>query len=207
MGTTDMKTLDELAIFHQTDRASVFTRTWGKPHNYAVHYSRLFEQLREQPVKLLEIGSASGEGVRMWLDYFRNGKIYGVDNVKDTCHWNVQGAKGDFTFVWGDQSDNTFWECFKVDYGADFDIIIDDGSHYNDHIITAFNKLWPIVKPGGFYAIEDLNVAYPPGTIFVRPGAPNHMDWLRGQIDRLNTTKEIDCIYFAKEIAVIRKAL
>ena len=65
-----MKTLDELAIACATDRASVFTRTWGKPHDYARHYDKLFTPLRDKPIKLLEIGVGGGEGIRMWSGLF-----------------------------------------------------------------------------------------------------------------------------------------
>ena len=61
-----MKSLDEIAIACQTDRASVFTRTYAKPHGYARHYDHLFGHLRHEPVKLLEIGAAGGEGIQMW---------------------------------------------------------------------------------------------------------------------------------------------
>lgn len=208
-GNKRMKTLDEIAIHYQTDRASQFSRTWGKPHDYARHYDKLFSPLRNQlNLKLLEIGSASGEGIQMWLEYFGGftNKIYGVDNVKDTCEWNRQGQHNRFTFIWGDQSDPTFWACFLVDYGKDWDIIIDDGSHINGDIITSFNHLWPHVKPGGFYAIEDLGVCVP-GSMFVNPAYPNHMEWLREKINESQLPGGIDSIYFAKELCVIRKAL
>ena len=43
----------------------------------------------------------------------------------------------------------------KRDRG-DFDFIIDDGGHKNPQILASFNTLWPTVKPGGLYFIEDL---------------------------------------------------
>ncbi len=210
MDAAPLKTLDELAIEHQTDRASVFSRTWGKPHGYASHYDKLFTPLREksEPMKLLEIGSASGEGIRMWLDYFPKGQIYGVDTVSNTCEWNVPGRKERFTFIKGDQSCSTFWACFLVDYGRDFDIVIDDGSHFNCDIISTFNHLWPMLNPGGFYAIEDLGVAYGGDPYFQKPNFPNHMQWLLNRIDLMNTSgMDIDSIYFSRELAVLRKAL
>ena len=42
---------------------------------------------------------------------------------------------------------------------CDFDVIIDDGGHTNCQIWTSFQKLWPTVKPGGLYFIEDMQVA------------------------------------------------
>jgi demethylmacrocin O-methyltransferase len=200
-----MKSLDEIAIEHQTDRATVFTRTWGKPHGYAPHYDKVFGPFRHDPVKLLEIGSASGEGVRMWLDYFCNGRVFGVDNVKDTCDWNMPGKKGRFTFVYGDQGHDVFWKCFLADYGKEWDFVIDDGSHVNSDIITSFNELWPHVKPGGFYAIEDLACAYG-GAMFVKSGFPTHISFLKDKLEQIQNGVGIDSMYMSRELAILRKA-
>ena len=207
-----MMTLDEIAICHQTDRASVFTRTYGKPHDYARHYDKLFTPLRDQPVKLLEIGSASGEGIKMWRQYFAHPDthIFGVDAVKDTCAFNTPGqlhsvGLGTFTFAHGDQGKPDFWERFISQHWGDFDIVLDDGSHINTDIIVSFIALWQHVKPGGFYAIEDLNTAYG-GDYFVKPNLPNHMDFIKGKLDEINRGGDIESAYFFKELVVFQKA-
>ena len=41
---------------------------------------------------------------------------------------------------------------------ARFDIVIDDGSHILEHIIKTFTHIFPHVKKGGYYFIEDLMV-------------------------------------------------
>jgi demethylmacrocin O-methyltransferase len=40
------------------------------------------------------------------------------------------------------------------------DVVIDDGSHYSEHQRATFSLLWPHVKPGGIYVIEDLQCAF-----------------------------------------------
>jgi hypothetical protein len=200
-----MKTLDEIAIECQTDRATQFTRTYGKPHGYAPHYARCFAPIRFDQLKVLEIGVGGGEGIRMWLEYFANARIYGVDNVRDTCEWNTPGKHDRYTSVYGDQASTIFWQCFKADYRSDFDVIIDDGGHCNDQIITTFDAMWPALKPGGFYAVEDLNVSYG-GAPFVKDGWRNHMDWLKSKLDEINQRDEIAFAQFSKELVIIRKA-
>ena len=210
-----MKTLDEIAIECQTDRASVFTRTYGKPHDYARHYDKVFTPLRDEPVKLLEIGVGGGEGALMWLDYFANPQthVFGVDNIQSTCPFNTpgrleQGEVGKYTFVHGDQGKPEFWGKFITDNGGDFDAVVDDGSHINTDIITTFISLWQHVKPGGFYAIEDLATGYGGDSFFVKPNLPSHIDFLKGKLDELNRgVSDIDSIYWAKELAIIRKKL
>jgi demethylmacrocin O-methyltransferase len=45
------------------------------------------------------------------------------------------------------------------DHGP-FDIIIDDGSHVNGHVIETFKIMFPKLKDGGVYVIEDIQTAY-----------------------------------------------
>lgn len=203
----DKKTLDQIAIEMQTDRASVFTRTYGKPHDYARHYDKLFTPLRDQQIKMLEVGVGGGEGVRMWLDYFSCVVLNGVDIVHDTNSWDKPGRTGNYIFTQGDQTDPDFWKRFIETHGGDWDVVVDDGLHSNIAVITTFNALWQHVKPGGFYAVEDLNVAYGIGSSFVNANWPNQIDFLKGKIDELNKGNEIDSIYLSKELCVLRKTL
>lgn len=202
-----MKTLDEIAIECQTDRATAFTRTYGKPHGYAPQYDRLFSSLRDKPVKMLEIGVGGGESIQMWLQYFPKAKVFGVDTTHDTNPWDKPGTTDRYTFVNGDQSCKTFWACFLADYGGDWDIVCDDGGHFSNQIITSFECLWPALAPGGLYAIEDLGVSYGEGSIFLSPNWPNHMDFIKGKLDEINLGTEIEWAHFSKELAVFKKSL
>merc|ERR1712187_926007 len=37
-----------------------------------------------------------------------------------------------------------------------FDLVVDDGSHFNKGIKTSLEHLWPVTVPGGYYVIEDM---------------------------------------------------
>jgi len=43
---------------------------------------------------------------------------------------------------------------------GEIDLIIDDGSHLNEHVITTFELLFPKLKNGGIYVIEDTQTSY-----------------------------------------------
>ena len=43
---------------------------------------------------------------------------------------------------------------------GEIDVIIDDGSHINEHVIETFNLLFPKLKDGGIYVIEDTQTSY-----------------------------------------------
>ena len=44
--------------------------------------------------------------------------------------------------------------------GDPFDVIIDDGSHINMEVLLTFNFLFPYVKPGGMYIIENIHTSF-----------------------------------------------
>jgi hypothetical protein len=42
----------------------------------------------------------------------------------------------------------------------EFDVILDDGSHICNEVIETFVNLFPKIKPGGMYLVEDLHTSY-----------------------------------------------
>ncbi len=149
------KDLSELAARFGSDK-------WGGRW-YTPHYQKHFECYQDLPVKVLEIGiggydaiDAGGESLRMWKHYFRRGLIYGLDIFTKT---GVEESR--LRVVQGDQGDAEFLDAMARELGP-FDIVIDDGSHMSHHVIASFNALFPHVRPGGIYVIEDLATAYWP---------------------------------------------
>lgn len=149
--------LGELALSQDSDK-------WGGLHWFTQHYDRHFRSLRNDAVRVLEIGvggygyeeMGGGGSLRMWKRYFHRGLIYGMD-IYDKSRFD----QSRITTVIGDQSDPELLRELSAEHGP-FDIIIDDGSHVNEHIITSFNTLFPLLRPGGFYVIEDLWTTYQP---------------------------------------------
>ncbi len=90
----------------------------------------------------------------MWKAYFRRGLIYGID-IYDKTGVDEKRIK---TFR-GDQTDPSFLHQVASEIG-EIDIIIDDGSHISSHVIASFRILFPLLKSGGIYAIEDLQTSY-----------------------------------------------
>lgn len=136
------------------------------------YYSKYFEPLRDLPICLLEIGVRTGESVRTWAEYFPNASIFGLDIV-DCMHL----SNDRINIVQGDQSDLVALENV-CDIAGRFDIVIDDGSHINDDIITSFNYLFKNLVSGGVYIIEDLYNSYPLGAC-----GENKMDQKRATLD------------------------
>merc|ERR1719253_1185480 len=59
-----------------------------------------------------------------------------------------------------DQSDKAALIDMKQQEPEGWDIIIDDGSHKPEHQIISFQNLWEKIRPGGMYAIEDVETSY-----------------------------------------------
>lgn len=147
------KNLTKLAHLCQTDKVD--------DHFYTPNYETYFKKLRRKKIILLEIGIGGfenplkgGESLRMWKSYFRKGKIHGID-VYDK---SIQEEKRIKTHI-GSQIDEAFLKSTIRQIGAP-DIIIDDGSHINQHVIKSFEILFPLLKDGGIYVIEDTQTAY-----------------------------------------------
>src|SRR5690606_32935288 len=41
-----------------------------------------------------------------------------------------------------------------------FDLVIDDGSHKNAHMLKSLEMIFPHLKPGGLYVVEDIHTSY-----------------------------------------------
>jgi hypothetical protein len=138
------------------------TDKWGV-HRYALHYQVHFERLRRRPLNILEIGvggyenpQRGGDSLRMWKAFFPRGRIFGIDKYDKSIHDEPRIR----TFR-GSQDDPRFLEEVARTIGR-LDVVIDDGSHVNSHVVTTFNVLFPRLAADGIYVIEDLQTAYWP---------------------------------------------
>jgi hypothetical protein len=133
----------------------------GKYDWYYGAYERHFGGLRRRPLTILEIGiggyetpSAGGGSLRMWECYFPRSRVYGVDIYDKSPH-----DAGRVRTFRGSQTDEAFLASVLAEIGRP-DIIIDDGSHLNDHVLKTFKLLFPKLAPTGIYVIEDVHSSY-----------------------------------------------
>ncbi len=145
--------LKMLATIYGTDK-------WNL-HWYAQHYEDLFHRVRRKPINLLEIGVGGeenprkgGNSLRMWQAYFPNARIFGVDLYDKSLH-----ERGRIRIFRGSQADPQFLDELVREIGK-IDVIIDDGSHLNSHMIFTFQHLFPYLADGGTYAVEDTQTSY-----------------------------------------------
>lgn len=114
-----------------------------------------FKELLHQPIRLLEIGVFRGQSAKMWEEYFPKGVIIGAD-IEPTAK---QYQTGRICIEIADQSNIADLVSLGVRHGP-FDIIVDDGSHFWNHQITTLRHLFPFLKPGGFFVVEDIDTSF-----------------------------------------------
>ncbi|MBW4454432.1 MAG: hypothetical protein KME55_17960 [Nostoc indistinguendum CM1-VF10] len=129
----------------------LYSSKWN-PHLFGQHYQEHFAPLRNKNLKILEIGIggydepySGGDSLRMWKQYFPNSMIYGMDIVDKKVL-----EEDRIKIFQGSQDDEIFLNKVVAETGK-FDIIIDDGSHRNDHVIKTFKILFPELNHGGIY--------------------------------------------------------
>ena len=142
-----MSLLDDLANKYGTEKGS---KTAGCFHNYCPFYETFISHLRHEKIRLLEFGVDKGNSLRMWAEYFPNGKIIGVD-VNDTSVCNTD----QITTVVGNQASLDDLQSINTLYGP-FDIIVDDAGHAPEHQLICYQNMIGRLGPGGVYILEDL---------------------------------------------------
>ena len=128
-------------------------------HSYGPIYDSIFTGATVR--KVLEIGIGckavmgeayeNGASLRMWAEYFPDAEIYGLDIRPDALV-----NEGRIHSVQCDQGKIASLLAARDFIGADFDLIVDDGSHQPEHQILSACVLWPCVAPDGCYVIEDV---------------------------------------------------
>lgn len=162
------QTLTEIANWHGTDKGTVGPTSAWEPHNYTDIYEAYLARHRQAAIHILEIGlgvtgprwetaivqgrNTGGASVKMWHDYFPNGRVHGID--VNPCPYLDNDRIS--TFI-ADQGSLEDLEAFVTATGGiEFDVIIDDGSHRPDHQQISLGFLFKKLKGGGIYFIEDL---------------------------------------------------
>lgn len=178
-----MNLLAQLAIKHGTDK-------WGH-HYYCNIYQSYFDRLRTEPITLLEMGfggyefpDRGGGGIKMWAEYFCHSQSrFWVTDIHDK---NLKGFDSRIKFMKASGEELSALSFFK------FNIIIDDASHHNKEVIRDFETMFPCLKQGGIYVVEDAHASYWPvpaheGTTDLQ-GAPesSSMNYFKFLADGLN---------------------
>jgi len=229
---------------HQDQKAAMLLETWQQhmrsghgtkvATQYHFAYARHLAPFNQGNITMLEVGANQGDSLFAWAAWFENafsifGLRYGVSDSRMTpCH-HKYCAK--VRIIDGDQSNSEdlkrlaaaafgpHWTpptALNAAAWADggFDIIIDDGSHVPRHILFTFKHLFPHVRPGGVYIIEDNGFSYTdqPTKVYGyavgdggigRPPPGNAIEKFKQLVDIVNREEcmpTLDIVVFSEEI-------
>jgi len=137
-------------------------------HNYTTIYSALFWPLRDQPLRIFELGLGTidpnlpssmgrygvpGASLRGWRKLFPHALVFGADIDRD-----ILFEEDRIKTFYCDQRDpvaiRDLWS--QPDLQSGVDIIIDDGLHTFEGSTAFLDGSLKYLRPGGVYVIEDI---------------------------------------------------
>lgn len=143
--------LEHLAFHFGTDKSH-------DDHKYTDLYAMLFAPLRNTAQNITEIGIAAGQSLWLWNDYFPQAHIWGIDIAPN----QLRQQRPAFTanaprvhLLLGDVTNPSEVESFGFSPES-MDVIIDDGPHSSGPNERILVNMWPYLKPGGYYCVEDI---------------------------------------------------
>lgn len=155
--------LSEIFSYFNSDKGNEFEDQYVQPykrkkikikgHGYAKFYEKYFKNLKELPIKILEIGSFHGNASAGLFFYFRKAEIYGADIFPDLFRYKSQRLKSFYV----NSSDEKSIKNNILKKEILFDVIIEDASHsHKDQIISLF-LLFKTLNTKGIFIIEELD--------------------------------------------------
>ena len=124
---------------------------------------RFFRTSRTEAAAIFELGIWDGGSTAFWFEYFRPDKLVAIDYLDREddpafrAYVERQKLSNSLKTYWRtDQSDR---EQLRAIVGQEFavplDLVIDDASHELHATRASFDTLFPLLRPGGLYLVED----------------------------------------------------
>ena len=144
-------------------------------HNYGDAYEELFFSYEYREVRvtdlgtemlshriskrdlvklMMEVGVADGSCLLAWRDIFPNALCVGMDiHPADRLIGRMGRGVDRIEFHSGNQQAQV--DCERTVNGRKFDFIVEDATHRLEDTLQTLLYLWPSVKPGGLYVVEE----------------------------------------------------
>jgi len=139
-------------------------------------YLRVYEQLASvfSPRSILELGIFQGGSYVLLDKLFKPRRMSAVEinqqPVAPLLHY-VTATEGRFVHFSTSQSDReTLGRIVRDELSDELDLVVDDASHTYEQTKASFEILFPLLRPGGIYVIEDWSWAHAPR--YQSPEAP-----------------------------------
>ena len=146
-GGNHLPELEDLAYKAGTDKSK-------DDHKYVDVYASLFDPIRQHVRNVTEIGVASGQSISMWHKYFHHADVWGFDML---IHSRVSESLRQHKQIHLIQADAYTSTLAQLSLEPEsMDIVIDDALHETKFNEIALATFFPLVKPCGYYVIEDV---------------------------------------------------
>lgn len=117
-------------------------------HHYGDAYERIVGPLRTFAELVMEIGVADGSSLLAWSEVFPNAVCVGLD-----IHHSDKAHGHNIEFYLGNAAKQV--DCDRAAAGRLFDFICEDALHCAGDSMLTLLYLWPYVRPGGLYVVEE----------------------------------------------------
>jgi predicted O-methyltransferase YrrM len=136
---------------------------------YVEGYQRIKLHLRDSSASnILEIGIFRGGSAPFFHRFFDAQRMVCIDLATDPAipleNYRRRWAPGVIRTYYGvDQADRTkVTTILEEEFSSPIDLVIDDASHCYEETKTTFEIVFPYLRPGGIYVIEDWGWAHAP---------------------------------------------
>ena len=157
------KNLNSLFEYFNSDKGESFINQYLQPakknkikikaHGYAKIYENVFVNLKNTRINILELGSFYGNAAAAFYFYFDEAYIYSGDIYPDLFKYKSNRIKNFYV----DSSSRNSLSINLLSKKNKFDSIIEDASHMlKDQILSLF-MLFPLLKSGGVFIVEELD--------------------------------------------------
>jgi len=167
-------------------------------------YAQCLEPYRHRKINMLEMGVHQGASLQAWARYMPKAFIVGIDAI-NRLKQGVIGPR--MAMHVGLQEDFEFLNRVSHKYGG-FDIIIDDCGHQWRPQQLALETLWPHLRRGGLYIIEDLGTSYRPE--WRGDAKINTMDFLHKYVEYAvqdaDRVGELEHVQFFSNMCILKKS-
>ena len=120
----------------------------GPNHQYGHAYKQILAGRRLDARLVMEVGVADGSSLLAWGEVFPLADCVGLD-----IHPSAKAHGPRIEFHLGDQCSRE--DCQRAAAGRMFDFICEDATHDLGSTLKTLLYLWPSVKPGGLYVVEE----------------------------------------------------
>lgn len=152
--------LKDIVDNFRTDKNSAAVHGDGSlGHSYFELYENLLSSKKYTAKNVLEIGIDRGGSIKLWYDYFPNANIYGLDilhNQRVVDEFANINRVILYTNV--DAYNEAFFTDNLLNKGIKFDLLLDDGPHTLESMITFIKLYSQLLNDNGILIVEDVKM-------------------------------------------------